>query len=58
MNLVTNCKAESGLLVFKLISGELARTGVHLEVIMDDNVFPAYSSHKVKAKHYEFNESG
>jgi hypothetical protein len=44
------------LLVFKLISAELSRKDVHLEVLMDDNVFPAYSSHKVKTKHYEFNE--
>ena len=25
---------------------------------MDDNVFPAYSSHRVKTKNYEFNETG
>ncbi|KIW09267.1 uncharacterized protein PV09_00189 [Verruconis gallopava] len=49
---------ESGLLIFKLISAELSRTNVHLEVLMDDYVFPAYSSHKVKTKHYEFNEVG
>jgi Ca2+-dependent lipid-binding protein len=49
--------AESGLLVFKLISGELSRANVHVEVLIDDMVFPAYSSHRVKSKHYEFNES-
>lgn len=48
---------ESGLLVFKLISGDLARANVYLEVVMDDNVFPTYSSSKVRSKKYEFNES-
>ncbi|QDS70311.1 hypothetical protein FKW77_008263 [Venturia effusa] len=49
---------ESGLLVFKLISGELAKANCVLEIIMDDMVFPAYSTHKVKTKSYEFNETG
>jgi Ca2+-dependent lipid-binding protein len=48
---------ESGLLIFKLISGELARSNCHLEVLIDDMVFPSYSSSKVKSRVTEFNES-
>ncbi|TKX22695.1 C2 domain-containing protein 2 [Elsinoe australis] len=49
---------ESGLLVFKLIDGDMAHSGCHLEVIMDDNLFPAYSSAKTRSKQYSFNETG
>jgi Ca2+-dependent lipid-binding protein len=54
---LTNCVTESGLLVFKLISGQLSRSNCYLEVLMDDMVFPSYSSSKVKSKVHEFNES-
>ncbi|RDI82640.1 hypothetical protein Vi05172_g7461 [Venturia inaequalis] len=49
---------ESGLLVFKLISGDLAKANCVLEVLMDDMVFPSYSTHKIKTKSCEFNETG
>jgi Ca2+-dependent lipid-binding protein len=48
---------ESGLVVFKLISGELARANCQLEVLIDDQVFPSYASNKVKTRNAEFNES-
>jgi hypothetical protein len=53
----TDINLESGLLIFKLIHGDLARANCHLEVLMDDYVFPAYSSAKVKSRTYDFNES-
>ncbi|KAI9830545.1 MAG: hypothetical protein M1819_005503 [Sarea resinae] len=49
---------ESGLLVFKLIEGDLSETNVHLEVLMDDMVFPSYVSSKVRTKHHTFGEIG
>ncbi|PNS15635.1 hypothetical protein CAC42_4087 [Sphaceloma murrayae] len=49
---------ESGLLIFKLIDGDMAHSGCHLEVVMDDNLFPAYSSAKTRSKQYSFNETG
>ncbi|KAF2151631.1 tricalbin [Myriangium duriaei CBS 260.36] len=49
---------ESGLIVFKIIDGDMSQVGCHLEVIMDDNVFPAYSSAKTKSKQFTFNEVG
>jgi Ca2+-dependent lipid-binding protein len=52
----TNVTIESGLIVFKLIEGQLAHTDVQLEVLMDDHVFPAYTSQKVKTRHAVFND--
>ncbi|KAL9000237.1 MAG: hypothetical protein Q9169_001139 [Polycauliona sp. 2 TL-2023] len=51
-------KHESGLLIFKLIDGTLAHSDVRVEVVMDDMVFPAFSSAKVKSKHTTFGETG
>ncbi|KAK5165778.1 Tricalbin-2 [Saxophila tyrrhenica] len=49
---------ESGLIVFKIIDGQLAQTGTHLEVLMDDMLYPAYSTGKIKSTTYNFNETG
>lgn len=48
---------ESGLIIFKLIDGTLARTNVHLEVVMDDMLFPSYSSSKARSRQTQFGES-
>lgn len=48
---------ESGLLIFHLIEGTLASSDVLVEVLMDDMVFPSYSSAKARAKHTQFGES-
>ncbi|KAF1942413.1 tricalbin [Clathrospora elynae] len=49
---------ESGLLVFKLIDGEFARTGGYIDVLMDDMAYGSYSSAKIKSNHMTFNEVG
>ena len=49
---------ESGLLIFRLISGEFTRSNVYLEVVMDDMVFPSYSSSKTSSRKTEFGETG
>ncbi|KAF2090400.1 tricalbin [Saccharata proteae CBS 121410] len=51
-------KYESGLIIFKLIDGELSRTDCYLEVLMDDQVFPSYATSKIRSKHTTFNETG
>lgn len=51
-------KYESGLLVFQLIEGTLARSDVHVEVLMDDMVFPSFSSAKAKTRQVQFGEIG
>lgn len=48
---------ESGLLVFKLIEGKLARSDVRVEVVMDDHIFPSYSSSKARSRQTQFGES-
>lgn len=53
---VTDTVIESGLLVFKIIEGQLSESDVQLEVLMDDHVFPSYTSQKVKSKHAVFND--
>ena len=52
----TDTVTESGLLVFKIIEGQLSESDVQLEVLMDDHVFPSYTSQKVKTKHAVFND--
>ena len=47
---------ESGLLVFKLIEGEFARTGGYVDVLMDDMAYSSYSSAKIKSNNTTFNE--
>lgn len=49
--------AESGLLVFKILEGQLAHTNSYLEVVMDDNLFPCYTSSKARSQAFTFNET-
>lgn len=51
-------KYESGLLVFNIIEGTFARSGVIVEVLMDDHVFPSYYTSKARQKHHTFGETG
>ena len=51
-------KYESGLLVFQLVEGMLANSDVHVEVVMDDMVFPSFSSAKAKTRQVQFGEVG
>nr|POE62865.1 uncharacterized protein pyuk71.03c [Quercus suber] len=49
---------ESGLIVFKIIDGQLAHPNTHLEILMDDMLFPAYSSAKARSTNFSFGETG
>ena len=51
-------KHESGFIIFKLLDCELARTNVHVEVVVDDMAFPSYSSSTVQSKKTTLNEIG
>ena len=57
MNIGSDNLPDTGLLIFKLISGDFARSNLHLEVVMDDMAFPSYTFSKATAKHTEFGES-
>lgn len=49
---------ESGLVVFKIIEGDMAHTDCHLEIMVDENVFPAYTTAKVRSRKHAFKETG
>ncbi|RPB03096.1 tricalbin [Choiromyces venosus 120613-1] len=49
---------DSGLLIFKIIDGQLAHKDCYLEVLMDDMLFPAYSTARIKNKNVRFDEIG
>lgn len=51
-------KYESGLLIFQLVEGTLAHSDVRVEVVMDDMVFPSFSSAKAKTRQVQFGETG
>lgn len=43
--------------MFKLIEGEFARTGGHVDVIMDDMAYASYISTKIRNNKMTFNDS-
>ncbi|KAF1981931.1 tricalbin [Aulographum hederae CBS 113979] len=49
---------DCGLIIFKLIDGDFPQTGCHLEVLMDDMLFPSYTSSKIRSRLTTFNETG
>lgn len=51
-------KYESGLLVFNIIEGTFSEKDCHLEVVMDDYIFPSYSTGKARQRHHTFGETG
>lgn len=51
-------KFQSGLIIFKLLDCELTRSNVHVEVVVDDMAFPAYSSATMRSKTTSLNEIG
>ena len=56
MDHCSNILIESGLIVFKLIDGHLSHTNVQLEVLVDDQMFPAYTSMKIKSREATFQD--
>lgn len=51
-------KHESGLIIFKLLDCDFARSNVNVEVVIDDMAFPSYSSSLVQSKKTSLNEIG
>ncbi|CCU78804.1 membrane bound C2 domain protein [Blumeria hordei DH14] len=51
-------KYESGLVVFKFLEVEVQKTNVHLEVLMDDMLFPSYSSSLIRSRKAQLSETG
>ncbi|KAK4942835.1 hypothetical protein LTR28_008590, partial [Elasticomyces elasticus] len=46
----------SGLLVINILEGDMAHTGCHLEIVVDDMLFPSYSTSKIRSRQTSFNE--
>ncbi|KAI0136231.1 C2 domain-containing protein [Xylariales sp. AK1849] len=51
-------KHESGFLIFKLLEGEMPKSGTHLEIYADDMTYPSYVSGTAKHKIFKFDEIG
>jgi Ca2+-dependent lipid-binding protein len=51
-------KYGSGVVIFKIIEGELATRDCYLEVLFDDYAFPAYTSTRAKSEHQKWDEVG
>jgi Ca2+-dependent lipid-binding protein len=49
---------QSGILVFKIIDGDLARKDCYLEILFDDYAFPSYVSSKARSHHQKWDEIG
>ncbi len=49
---------ESGFLIFNLIEGEMPKTGTHLEIFVDDMLYPSYASGTAKSQLFKFDEIG
>jgi Ca2+-dependent lipid-binding protein len=48
----------SGVVIFKIIEGELAHKDCFLEVLFDDFAFPSYVSSKARSRHQKWDEVG
>ncbi|KAI0970202.1 C2 domain-containing protein [Xylaria arbuscula] len=51
-------KYESGFLIFKLLEGEMPKVGTHLEIFVDDMLYPSYASGTAKSQVFKFDEIG
>ncbi|KAK7398386.1 Tricalbin-2 [Neonectria punicea] len=51
-------KYETGLLIFRLIEGEMPESGTLLEVFVDDMAYPSYVSSTARTKSHKFEEIG
>ncbi|KAK6843007.1 C2 domain-containing protein [Apiospora arundinis] len=51
-------KHESGFLIFHFMEAEMPKSGSHVEVYVDDMLFPSYVSGSAKHKSHKFDEIG
>lgn len=49
---------ESGLIIFNIIEGTFAHPNCQLEVLIDDQIFPSYTTSKARSKVHQFGEIG
>jgi len=51
-------KAQSGILAFHVVSGNVAKKGARLEVLFDDAYWPTYSTEPARSNHAVWDEIG
>ncbi|KAI1106687.1 tricalbin [Jackrogersella minutella] len=51
-------KYESGFLIFKLMEAEMPKSGTHLEIYVDDMLYPSYITNTARGKTFKFDEIG
>lgn len=51
-------KHESGFLIFNLLEGEMPKSGSHIEISVDDMLYPSYVSGTAKTRSFKFDEIG
>lgn len=49
---------QSGFIVFDLIQGKLPQAGCYLQVLLDDYLYPSYTTSRTRSKHAKWNETG
>lgn len=57
MMIDANYIIDCGLVVFKIVEGDFARTGQCVEFLMDDMLYASFRTPKVRSKHTTFNTS-
>lgn len=54
---ISDNKTDSGLMIFKIIDGQLMHKDCYVEVLMDDMLYPAYATTRLKTKNVKIDES-
>lgn len=55
--ILSDNEADSGLMVFNIIDAQLMHKDCYVEVLMDDMLYPAYATTRLKTKNVKISES-
>ncbi|KXJ85964.1 C2 domain-containing protein [Microdochium bolleyi] len=51
-------KHESGFIIFHLLEADMPKSGLHVEIVVDDMTYPSYVSGTAKSRTHKFDEIG
>lgn len=54
---ISDNEIDSGLMIFKIIDGQFMHKDCYVEVLMDDMLYPAYVTTRLKTKNVKIDES-
>lgn len=54
---ISDNETDSGLMIFKIIDGQFMHKDCYVEVLMDDMLYPAYVTTRLKTKNVKIDES-